>query len=748
MTIIHPLFLIALGALAVPILLHFLMRQKPRKFVFPALRFLQKKEGEQKRHLQLRHWLLLVVRLAILTVVVFLFARPNVRYSSSAVRGDAPTAAIFLVDTSLRMDYRFENQTHLEAAKKQILAQLATLPADSTAAIVTTQPGPCGFLPDVSEAQRRVQNLELSAHTQSLTDALLDALPLFEKVTQPRRVVYILSDLTERAWTTENPERLRQSLSRYKDVSFLIADVGTNAAMNCVLDIPTEQTFQPSGGLLRLKATFQLNDVDSAAPGGTDVSGPSDQAEAGEVTRIVSLFMLDENGEPQKRTEQSVTVRPNEIVPLEFLVGGLHEGVNQGFLELEGGEVGDALACDNRRYFTVQLGDSTEVLVVGQEPVEKTTAFVVQALAPAQFQKEHKARFTCQTATYPQLVNWLANRDGPGNPLAEVSALFLLDPPPLESRTWSQLLAEVNVGLGVAIFPGAASSPVSAFNTAEAQNVLPAPLDMQARQPQGVFLQPKTGQSHPILQAFQDLHVSIPWDAFPVFRYWQLGKPQKGVQTVFVYSNGEPALLERTYGAGRVLTMTTPPLPVESNGKPWNLLPQRDAWVFVVMMNAMANYLSGTGEIVRNAHLTQGLTFPVDTGETTTAAEEKYVLQKVEVKAAEKIPLTADKRLRRLDVPQLETAGNYQVAGRTGDVQHGFSVNVPLTASDLTRVTPEELTALFAPLPVRVVRDLAELDVQRNGGQVGVELFPFLAVCLLVLLLMENWLAGRFYRKT
>ena len=44
---------------AIPVVLHLIMRQKPRPLVFPALRFIQQRRIANQRRLQLRHWMLL-----------------------------------------------------------------------------------------------------------------------------------------------------------------------------------------------------------------------------------------------------------------------------------------------------------------------------------------------------------------------------------------------------------------------------------------------------------------------------------------------------------------------------------------------------------------------------------------------------------------------------------------------------------------------------------------------------------------
>ena len=79
MSILHPL-LIALAGLAVgiPVLLHLLMRRRPRHQLFPTTRFLQKSRLATQRKLQLRHWFLLVMRCVIIAVVGLAMSRAQI----------------------------------------------------------------------------------------------------------------------------------------------------------------------------------------------------------------------------------------------------------------------------------------------------------------------------------------------------------------------------------------------------------------------------------------------------------------------------------------------------------------------------------------------------------------------------------------------------------------------------------------------------------------------------------------------
>src|SRR6188474_1576593 len=65
-------------SVAIPVVLHLMMRQKPRPMVFPALRFIQQRRIANQRRLQLRHWLLLALRCAAIGLVALALARPSV----------------------------------------------------------------------------------------------------------------------------------------------------------------------------------------------------------------------------------------------------------------------------------------------------------------------------------------------------------------------------------------------------------------------------------------------------------------------------------------------------------------------------------------------------------------------------------------------------------------------------------------------------------------------------------------------
>ena len=104
---------------------------------------------------------------------------------------------------------------------------------------------------------------------------------------------------------------------------------------------------------------------------------------------------------------------------------------------------------------------------------------------------------------------------------------------------------------------------------------------------------------HPLLAKFRPLAPNDSLGSLPRYRYWQFASLATGTQTVIPYSNGQPALVEKPLGKGRVVTMTTPlsEAPNASPGDRWNLLPTGfEPWPFVMLSNELALYLVGGTE--------------------------------------------------------------------------------------------------------------------------------------------------------
>ena len=69
MQLINPAILYGLGLAAVPVVLHLLLRARPKPFLFPALHLLEVRRRHNVRRLRLRHLWLLLLRIALIALI-------------------------------------------------------------------------------------------------------------------------------------------------------------------------------------------------------------------------------------------------------------------------------------------------------------------------------------------------------------------------------------------------------------------------------------------------------------------------------------------------------------------------------------------------------------------------------------------------------------------------------------------------------------------------------------------------------
>lgn len=717
MDFLNPALLAGAAAAAAPIILHLIMRQQPRRLEFPALRFIQIRQDANRRRLRLRHLLLLLCRTAAICLLAAALARPSIKSSGIVGGQEAPVAAAMVFDTMPRMDYRHENKTRLEVAREIGLWLARQLPAESQVAVLDSRRGEAVFQVDLNAARQRIQRLETTPVGRPLWETLDAAAELLDKGPPQRQDIdrkelYVFTDLARSAWDAPSAARLSQRLAELEELGVYLVDVGVDEPRNFALG----EVHLSDEVLARNRPWAIHTELSSTQPG----------------TRSVELYLLDAQGKPQKRGQETVAVSETGAQGVEFPLGGLELGTHQGYLRIVGT---DGLAADDRRYFTVEVKPPWKVLVAAASPADSGAFLLTEALAPEGFRLSGQARFDCQV---------IATADLAQQPLEEYAAIALVDPAPLPDDMWQLLSGYVRAGGGLAIFLGPAAK-AEAFNQPAAQELLPARLEqVPARYPDGDLYLTSDNDQHPMLAKFRSIQGSVPWNAFPVYRYWRLGKLSAGVATVMAYANNRPAVLEKPLGKGRVVTMTTP---VEgaaiSDDRRWNWIAAGFAnWPFMMLADQMFSYLVGSADSQLNYQAGEIAVLRLHAGQQI----DTYLLS---TPRGETFRQTVDPDRQAILVTATGQVGSYRVraGGAPQGIDRGFSVNLPVEASRMERIGEERLREVFGETEFRLARDAKQLIREIGVGRVGRELYPLLIALVAVVLGLEHVLANRFYRE-
>ena len=117
MSFLHPAFLWALTALAIPVLIHLFQLRRFKKIDFPNVRFLAEVSQQTRARKKVQHWLVLLARCLAIICLVLAFAQPYLPGAGGAVKAGQRAVSLYL-DDSFSMDGRNAQGRLLDQARK------------------------------------------------------------------------------------------------------------------------------------------------------------------------------------------------------------------------------------------------------------------------------------------------------------------------------------------------------------------------------------------------------------------------------------------------------------------------------------------------------------------------------------------------------------------------------------------------------------------------------------------------------
>ena len=700
-----------MAVVAIPVLLHLLMRRKPVPHRFPALRFLQARSQVKKRRLKLQHLLLLLVRALALCMLVLALARPVLRGTGWIVDQEGPVAVACVVDTAPRMLLRQENRTRIDEVQDIASKLFEKLPPESKIAIVDTGDGGASFSPSAVVAANRIERLRAGASSVNLATAMNDAVRLLESSDIGRRELYVFTDLSHGGW--EQPVQADWD-TLHPSINLVFIDVSAAHPQDFMLE-----SLELSAERLTVGSPLNVSVT-------TRRVGP-------ESARSVAVEFQDQEGGFVRRGEKPVVWKDGEEQEVRFEINGLEPGVHQGRVLIEGG---DRLPADDSIEFTVDVGPPTRVLVASPEPVGTTGLIFVEAVAPFPLVSAGRSKFTVTLDSFDHLENasW-----------SDFRSIVLIDPPPLSPRTWEMLHEWISKGGGLVVWLGPSAGKPVDFSSAESESVLGGQIKRVWRSPDRSNYFAPSSLDHPVLAAFRRVGDSVPWQDFPVFRHWEFQPTSENDDvesspaiTLASYRNGLPALFERILGKGRVVIVTTPVSQSADDPQAWNQLATGfEPWPFVMLANEILEYVVETPDSLN-----------IKSGEIARLRLQRHDLPTATVRTplGDTFPVAIDQQQGAIAVSATRQPGNYRIrsGGKTGGFVKGFSARLPKSSTDFSRLKDDELPLMLG-VNRRIVLDTESLDRDVMNYRVGAELSGWLFLLAAGLLALDWWMSNRFY---
>ena len=687
MSFLAPWFLAGLGLVSIPIIIHLTHRQRSRVTVFPSLMFLRKLPFKTLNRRRIRHPLLFALRCLAVILLALAFSRPFFD-SVAAVEAGSERDVVILLDVSASLGYEGRWEAALDSAR----AVLDGLGEGDRVALATFDEQARERVPltlDLVAARSALADLSPTDLGTRLEAGIQLAGRILSESEDRTREVALISDFQRTGWEDGGRVRLPDG------VSLRAASVGPEEAANVAL---AEAALRAAGGG-RARLVARLANM-----GDTPVDGlPVSLEIAGRMVATVPVDM------PPRGTGTAV-----------FDDLALPEGRSRGRLTVPE----DGLAIDNIFRFVAAPEAGLRTLILENNRSESDgSLFLERALGIGDAPR-------IETSRTPAVSLDAAA-------LSSADFAILNDADLADAGRAGRLREWVSAGGGLLVVLG---------RDASMNRWSDAGLELLGAGP-GSLVDARDGRrlswldyDHPAFELFSGPR-SGDFSGARFDRFWSL-EAAEGTAVVARFDSGEPALLERPLGEGRVLVWTS------TLDRYWNDLALQP--VFLPFVHRLALHATGYREPERwiEAGGVLELAALAGTGGPGLAGADGDAAEWVVVDpSGDRQPVEVGEGPTWIEFPR---AGFYQVEPRDDASRSTtVAVNPPITESDLVPVATERVVEAVAGVAPTAVGAAGE-----NGQAADEETVPRRAELWWVLLLLaglvlgvESVLANRWTRQ-
>lgn len=354
MTFLVPLFLVALLAVAIPIIIHLLNLKKPERVSFSTLSFFRELQKSTIRRLKIKRLLLLAIRTAMIILLSMALARPFLNPTGFSFSSNTPVLYALLIDNGIGMSRIDANGPYINQAREVALGIVQNGRSNDRYLIYNThgeliRPG----IMDADQATGVIESLDIAEKGAFRNERWLSLVSAMDSWIGESRVLFRITSNNVASLEAGNLT-LDESITSRTQVNYVI--IGNADGSNIVV----------SG----------LRTTGTSAGVGRPLELEVEVTNLGNQTASNQFISLESEGKLAGQYQS--TIEPGETASFYFEIIPDKQGDITGRVILEG----DLFPADNIHYFSISVPESRQILMISED--ERTASYLSAVLTAAE----------------------------------------------------------------------------------------------------------------------------------------------------------------------------------------------------------------------------------------------------------------------------------------------------------------------------------------------------------------------------
>ncbi len=354
MSFLSPLFLIAVSAIGLPLIIHLLNLKRPQRVQFSTLAFFKELQKTTIRKIRIKKYLLLLLRLLAIACLAVVLARPFLPPGlNGSANSQAPALNAILIDNSISMS-RIGDKGPLIEQAKSIVKSIEASSKDDDRFILQVTNGDAQYSTIVGHNQllRRIEEIDVIAAGNYTNERIENLYVVLNDAPYQNKRLFIIGDGQSSQFKRELPDTEDRSIT----TSYI--NLGEVNVQNTVVT-KLESSTNMIGARLPVNLTVTVENK-------------------GEVPIANQFVSLEFSG--SLVGQYSLSMEANSSRTFSFEVVPQRMGSTNGKVIIEG----DEFTQDNEYFFTIQVPETRRILWVKEEKpatasLESYTGVVLEA---------------------------------------------------------------------------------------------------------------------------------------------------------------------------------------------------------------------------------------------------------------------------------------------------------------------------------------------------------------------------------